>query len=387
VTSLKYIWRNVSRHKLRSSLTVLSIGFSLALLTVLLGYMAMQDVWGDEAAKNNRIVIMSKEGFAGMLPIAAVDKVRDLPEVKGIVPYSWFGGEYKEEKMSFAQFATDPRHVMEVWDEYEIDPAQLEEWKKDRQGCVVDRRLAEKWGWKLGDRIPIKGTLFPLDLDLRLRGVYDAPMNTDTLWFHREYLDEGLRKIDERTRGVGKVGMVFIKVTNSSVIPGLIDKIDGMFENSDFPTKTQTEAAFAQMFVDMMGGMRLFIILIGVVVVFALTLVAANAMAMSTRERTTEVAVLKAIGFPKARVLRMILGEACLIALMGGLLGVLMGCGLLEGLHVLNPQFFPFRLSEFAGPWLGWLAVIAGFVGLASGIVPSVLAARRSVIDGLRRVI
>jgi putative ABC transport system permease protein len=386
VTSLKYIWRNVTRHKLRSTLTVLSIGFSLALLTVLLGYMAMQDVWGDEAAKHNRVVVMSKEGFAGMLPVAVVEKVRELPEVKGAVPYSWFGGEYKEDKMAFAQFATDARHVMKVWDNYKIDPAQLAEWQNDRQGCVVDRRLAEKRGWQIGEKIPIKGTLFPFDLDLKLCGVYDAPKYSDTLWFHREYLDEGLRQKNE-TRGVGKIGMVFIKTTSDSAIPGLIEKVDGMFENSDYPTKTQTEAAFAQMFVDMMGGLRFFIIVIGVVVVFALTLVAANAMAMSTRERTTEVAVLKAIGFPRARVLRMILGEACLIALLGGLLGVVMGCGWLEGLHVLNPQFFPFTLGEFVGLWLGWLAVVAAFVGLASGIVPAVLAARRSVIDGLRRVI
>jgi putative ABC transport system permease protein len=387
VTSLKYIWRNVKRHKLRSSLTVLSIGFSLALLTVLLGYMAMQDVWGDEAQKHNRIVVMSKEGFAGLLPIATVEKVREMPAVKAAVPYSWFGGEYKEEKMSFAQFATDARHVMNVWDEYKMDPAQLSEWQKDRQGCVVDRRLAEKRGWKLGEKIPIKGTYFPFDLDLTLRGYFDAPQYTDTLWFHREYLDEGLRTGNAKARGVGKVGMIFVKTSNDAAIPGLIDTIDDTFESSDNPTRTQTEAAFAQMFVDMLGGMRLFIIMIGAVVVFALTLVAANAMAMSTRERTTEVAVLKAIGFPRGRVLRMILGEACLIALFGGLLGVTMGCGLLEVLHAVNSQYFPFRLSEFAGLWLGWLAVISAFVGLASGIVPAVLAARRSVIDGLRRVI
>lgn len=387
MTSLKYIWRNVIRHKLRSSLTVLSIGFSLALLTVLLGYMAMQDVWGEEAQKHNRIVVMSKEGFAGLLPITVVDKVREMPAVKAAVPYSWFGGEYKEEKMSFAQFSTDAKHVMNVWDEYKMDPAQLSEWQKDRQGCVVDRRLAEKRGWQIGEKIPIKGTYFPFDLDLRLCGFFEAPQYTDSLWFHREYLDEGLKAGNPKGRAVGKTGMVFVKVTNDAAIPGLIDAIDDSFESSDNPTRTQTEAAFAQMFVDMLGGMRLFIIMIGAVVVFALTLVAANAMAMSTRERTTEVAVLKAIGFPRGRVLRMILGEACLIALFGGLLGVTMGCGLLEGLHALNSQYFPFRLSEFAGLWLGWLAVISAFVGLASGIVPAVLAARRSVIDGLRRVI
>jgi putative ABC transport system permease protein len=181
--------------------------------------------------------------------------------------------------------------------------------------------------------------------------------------------------------------MIFVKVTSDGAIPGLINSIDQRYANSANPTKTQTEAAFAQMFVDMMGGMRFFILMIGAVVVFALTLVAVNAMAMSTRERTTEVAVLKAIGFPRVRVLRLILGEACLIALIGGLVGVLLGCGFLEFLHYVNSQYFPFELKEFAGLWLGWMAVIAAFVGVASGIVPAVLAARRSVIDGLRRVI
>jgi putative ABC transport system permease protein len=137
----------------------------------------------------------------------------------------------------------------------------------------------------------------------------------------------------------------------------------------------------------MMGGIRFFIVTIGAVIVFALSLVAGNAMAMSMRERTTEVAVLKAIGFPRLRVLRMVLGEACLIAMLGGLMGVALGCLSLEGLHLVNPQWFPFTLSDFAGTWLWWLIAIAAFIGLVSGIVPAVLAARRSVIDGLRRVI
>src|SRR5262245_17132221 len=137
MTSLKYIWRNVRRHKLRSSLTLLSIGFSLALLTVMLGYMAMQEVWGDEAKKHNRIVVMSNQGFAGTVPIAAVDEVGEVQGVKAAVPYAWFGGEFKEEKMPFAQFATDADRAFNVWDEYSIAPAELEAWQKDRQGCVV----------------------------------------------------------------------------------------------------------------------------------------------------------------------------------------------------------------------------------------------------------
>jgi putative ABC transport system permease protein len=385
VTSLKYIWRNVTRHKLRSSLTVLSIGFSLALLTVLLGYMATLDTWGGEAEKHNRLVVLSKQGFAGSLPMSMVDKFREIPSVKDVVPFSWYGGQYKDEPMAFAQFATDPRHVTTVWDEYKFDPAQLAEWQNDRQGCLVDKHLAEKRGWVIGDRIPLQGTYYQFDLDLKICGFFEAPVRTDSVWFNYLYLDEGLKAMS--ARGVGRLGTIYLKAENSAAIPGIIQAVDNAYASSNDPTKTQTEAAFAQMFTDMMGGIKFFILVIGAVVVFALTLVAANAMAMSTRERTTEMAVLKAIGFTRPRVLRLILGESCMVAMIGGLLGLAMGCGLLELLHATAPRIFPFQLHEFAGLWLGWLAVIAGFVGLAAGIVPAVLAARRSVVDGLRRVI
>jgi putative ABC transport system permease protein len=184
MNSLKYIWRNVRRNKLRTVLTVLSVGFSLALMTVLNGYMAMQKVWGEEAKKNNRIVVLNIQGFSGALPIANVEKVRETPGVRDAVPYAWFGGDFKDERMPFAQFATDADHAFNVWDEFKIDPAQLSAWQADRQGCVVDRQLAEKRGWKIGDRIPIKGTFYPFNLDLKLVGMYDAPQYTDSLWFH-----------------------------------------------------------------------------------------------------------------------------------------------------------------------------------------------------------
>lgn len=385
MTSLKYIWRNVSRHKLRSSLTVLSIGFSLALLTVLLGYMAMMNIGGDEAKKHNRIVVMSNQGFAGKLPIAVVDEVRELDGVKDAAPFSWFGGMFQEEQMPFAQFATDADHAFNVWDEYKIDPAQLAEWQKDRQGCVVDRRLAEERKWNIGDKVPIQGTLYAFDLDLTVRGFYTAPVYTGSLWFHWKYLDEGLRA--KKAQGDGNAGTVFAKIKNSQAIPGVIETVDAQFASSANPTHSQTEAAFNQMFIDMMGGVQFFILVIGAVVVFALSLVAANAMAMSMRERTTEIAVLKAIGFPRGRVLRMILGESCLIALLGGVLGTAIGLGLLQSLHAINAQFFPLNVSDFIGTWLLWLLVIAAFIGISSGIIPAVVAARLRVIDGLRRVI
>lgn len=383
--SLKYIWRNVTRNRIRSTLTILSVGFSLALMTVLHGYMAMQDVWGDQAKEHNRIVVMNIQGFTGALPIANVDRVRRVEGVKAAVPYAWYGGDYQEQRMPFAQFATDPNEVFQVWDEYEIDPDELAAWQDNRRGCVVDRQLAEKFGWQIGDRIPLQGTIYPFDLDLQLCGLFDAPVYSDSVWFHWKYLDEGLRQMS--ARGEGNSGTIFAKVESAAAIPQAIEAIDAQFASSENPTRTQTEAAFAQMFTDMLGNVQAYIQVIGLAVVFALSLVAATAMAMSMRERTTEVAVLKAIGFPRGRVLGMVLGEACLIAICGGVLGVLIGCLSLQGLHSISSQFFPFGIAEMAGPWLLYSPAIAAGIGLASGIVPAVRAAQLSVVDGLRRVV
>lgn len=385
MNSLKYIWRNVTRNKLRSLLTILSVGFSLALMTVLYGYIAMQDVWGEEAEQYSRIVVMNTQGFSGLLPIAYVDRVRRVEGVQAAVPYAWYGGKYKDEpQMTFAQFATDPTSVFDVWTEFEIDPAQLNAWKANRQGCVADRRLAKQKGWEVGERIPMTSEYNPFPLDLELCGTFDAPQNTGSIWFHWEYLNEGLKQAE--LDGTDNAGTIFAKAESASVIPAVVADIDNRFASSDNPTRTQTEQAFAQMFADMLGNIRAYIQVIGLAVVFSLSLVAANAMAMSMRERTTEIAVLKAIGFSRGRVLWIVLGEACSVALIGGVLGIGMGCLLIQSLHGLSPQFFPIGIIDMAGVWLVYLIVTAVGVGLVSGIVPAVRAAQLSVVNGLRQV-
>jgi putative ABC transport system permease protein len=382
---LKYMWRNVTRNKLRSLLTIFSVAFSLALMTVLFGYIAMQDAWGREASKYNRIVVMNSQGFSGLLPISYVDRVRSIEGVEAAVPYSWFGGNYKDEQMPFAQFGTDPNSAFDVWTEFDIDPAQLEEWKRNRRGCVVDRRMADRRGWKIGERIPLKGTYYPFTLDLTLCGIYDTPQPVDSLWFNLAYLDEGLR--EKHAPGAGNAGMIFARVASADIIAPVSKEIDTRFASSENPTRTQTEQAFAQMFNDMIGGIRAYIRLIAMIVVFSLTLVAANSMAMSMRERTTEVAVLKAIGFSRSRVLALVLGESCWIATVGGVLGVLLGCAGLQALHNFSSQIIPIGITDLAGWWLGLLLVMAIGIGLLSGIAPAVMAAQRPVVDGLRRVV
>lgn len=385
MSSLKYIWRNTARNRLRTSLTVLSIAFSFAFMTVIYGYMVTQSTWGTEAEKYNRIVVMNVQGFSGKLPISHVEKVRETEGVIDAVPFAWYGGDYGEEKMPFAQFGTDADHAFNVWPEFKIDPAELKAWQADRMGCVVDRELAARRNWKLGSKVPLKGTFYPFNLELTIRGFFDPPMYSSQIWFHWKYLDEGLRQM--KARGDGNSGTIFAKVKTAGEIPEVVESIDRQFASSQYPTRTQTESAFAQMFTEMMGSLQFYMLVVAAAVVFSLTLVAATGMAMATRERTTEIAVLKAIGFPRGRVLRLILGESCLISVLGGVIGIAMGLVFLQVMHRLSEQFFPFTPFDLAGPWLAILLGLAGGIGVVSGFVPAILASQISVIDGLRRVI
>ena len=179
---------------------------------------------------------------------------------------------------------------------------------------------------------------------LEISGIFDSPKNTDSLYFHWNYLNEGLKQ--QSYPNIDNAGTIFARISSSDSIPTVIKSIDDKFGSSDTPTRSQTEAAFAQMFVDMLGNVQVLIRNIGLAVVFSLSLVTANSMAMAIRERVTEIAVLKAIGFPRSRVLFMVLGEACTISMLGGFLGVGMGCLFLQGMNRLLPQFFPFTVME-----------------------------------------
>ena len=384
---LTYIWRNVTRNKLRSSLTILSVAFSLALMTILYSYLAMQNVSQAEAAKHNRLAVLSKSGFASPIPIAHVDRIRRMDGVHAATPFSWFGGNYKGQQVPFAQFGVDPAHAFNVLDEYQIPAEQVATFKEQQQGCVADKTLAEQMGWQIGDKIPLEGTIYPYDLDLRLVGIYEAPANTGSLLFNWFYLDEELKKSNADFSG--NAGMVYVKCKVSDEVAIVSEEIDAKFANSENMTRTRTEAAFQKMFADMLGDVQSYIRYISMAVVFALALVTATAMAMSMRERTTEVAVLKAIGFSKQRVLSLVLGESTMISMIGGLLGIAGGLG---AIHMLTrvpiaAQLFPIPVSGLVGPWLVGLMLVAAAIGFVSGVVPALMAAQLSVVDGLRRVV
>lgn len=381
---LPYILRNVRRNKLRTLLTVMAITMCLMLMTFLFGYLEMMEMWGREAEKYNRVVVMSNQGLAGKVPFKTLDEVREMEGVVSAVPFAWFGGKYGDGTEFFAQFGTDPERIFDVWSEFKIDPEQLAAFKRDRQGCIVDRALAKRLNLKIGDRVPLEGTFYRFNLDLKLVGIYEPPENTLGLYYNIKYLDEGLRQNGEE-RSAGNCGTIFFKAASAEIIPDLCRKIDQHFASSATPTKSQTEQAFSQMFVKMMGNIQSFILFIAVFVTISLTLVAANGMAMSMRERTTEIAVLKAIGFQNGRVLTLMLGEAILIAAIGGLIGVSAGRGIFALGHLAAPQIIPTSRM----PWtvMAWGMAVAAGIGFASGIVPAFLASRLSVVNGLRRIV
>ena len=382
-----YIRRNVTRNKLRSSLTILSVAFSLALMTILYGYLAMQNVIQREGSKSDRLVVLNKLGFAGPLPIAHVERIRRLDSIQAAIPFGFFGGNHMGEQMPFAQFSTDPKYAFEVFDDYQISSEELTAFQQDRQGCVADKRLAEQMEWEVGDKIPLEGTYMPCDLDLRLVGIFEAPGNTGAIWFNWEYLDEELKTA--LPTFAGNAGMIYAKCKVNGENAIVSEQIDAIFANSENATRSRTEGAFAMMFAEMLGDVQTYIRFISLAVVFALALVAATTMAMSMRERTTEVAVLKAIGFSKQRILSLVLGESTIIAILGGLLGIAGGLGVLHLISQIPAatMLFPVPVTALAGPWILGLVSVAAAIGLVSGLVPAVLAAQLSVVDGLRRVV
>ena len=379
---------NVKRNKLRNCLTILSVGFSLALMTILYGYLAMQDVAEEEANKHDRLVVLNKLGFASPLPISYTNRINNLEGVVTSTPFSWFGGKYKSQQALFAQFGVEPKTFFDVFGEYEIANDQAEAFQSNRQACIVDARLAEQMEWNVGDRIPLEGTIYPSSLDLKLVGLFKAPQNTGSLFFNWNYLDEELKASSADFSG--NAGSIYVKCRVADEVAIVSQDIDTKFANSDNATQTRTEAAFQRMFSEMLGDVQTYIQMISLAVIFALALVAATAMAMSMRERTTEIAVLKAIGFSKQRVLALVLGESTMIALIGGLLGIAGGLGVLHlfGKVPIAAAFFPVPVSSLlTGGWLISLTLVACLIGFVSGVVPAISAAQLSVVNGLRRVV
>jgi putative ABC transport system permease protein len=383
---LPLVLRNVTRNKIRSLFTGSSIAVSLFLVVMLYSFLSVQDEMTEATKVYNRLIAMNVQGLTGNLPIAYVDRIRRIPGVKAATPFSWFGGKYRDEVITFGQFGVDPVAVAEVYPDYEIPPDQLKAWQEDRTGCIVGSVIARNKGWKIGDKIPLKGDIYPVNLEFTVRGIYDGPSSTDRemLWFHFDYLDESLKKINDPS--AGNAGIVVLEAASADIMSDLSKTIDTTFASSDAPVRAMTEKEFQQSFMEMMGNVKGFIKYTSIAIIVALLCVAGNTMAMSLRERTREIALFKAIGFPQGTILGLFLAEAVAIGLLGGIMGA-------GGAKLL---FATVDFSKMV-PGLGWLYVpwsttlwgiaLATGIGFVSGIIPAYRAANLSVIEGLRKVV
>jgi putative ABC transport system permease protein len=383
---LPLIIRNVFRNKIRSIFTGLSIAISIFLVVALHSFLSHQAELIDAGEQYNRVAILSEGGLAGRLPIAYVDRIRRVSGVKCAIPLSWFGGNYREEPTTFPQFATDPLAFFDVYPELTLPPDEYEAWKNDKTGCIVGSVLARNKQWKIGDKIPLQGNIYPADLELTIRGIYDGPETVDRGWvvFSFEYFDDALRKV--RAPGSGNAGIVMLRTISAAKVSPVMQEVEASFASSDAPVKPMTEKEFGASFLEMLGNVQGFIQMTSFAVVVALLCVAANTMAMSLRERTREIALLKAIGFNQTTVLGMFLSESIIIGLLGGVFGAL-GAKLLFASVDLS-AFDP-GLGLFFIPWSTalWGLALAAAIGLLSGIIPAWRAAHVSVIDGLRKVV
>src|SRR5437879_2524340 len=314
MTLSSFVVRNTFRNKRRSLLTISSIGFSLLLLTL------MTSIWrafyvdqvAPEAAK--RVITRDRVSLSFFLPAFYRDKIRAVPGVVAVAPMTWFGGRYKDSRPEnfFAQIATDPDEYLKVASDKIVPPDQAIAWRRDRAGALVDVTLADKYGWKIGDKITLLGTIFPVNPELTIRAIYHRDPPQNSLYFNAKYLEEAVSWFK------GQAGWYATQVAEPGEVARVSSEVDGMFRNSPLQTKTESEKAFQLDFVATLGNVKAFILGICGAVVFAILLVSANTMAMSVRGRTREVAVLKTLGFTRQRVLSIYMSETEALSDAGG---------------------------------------------------------------------
>jgi putative ABC transport system permease protein len=379
MTLTRFVTKNTFRNKRRSILTVLSIGFSLLLLTLMMTIWRSFYIDQGSAQSAQRLLVRHKVSLVFDLPYSYREKIRSMPGVEHVVNQQWFGGQYKDDKPEnfFAQFATDPEELLKVYPEFVIPADQVAAWQHDRAGAIVDSELDKKHNWKLGDRLNIKGTIFPLNLELTIRGIFTAPTSTSAIYFNKTYLDEGY------TEAKGREGIFAVLVDTPGNVPRVAKAIDEEFRNAPQPTKSETERAFQLDFVSMLGNVKAFILSICLAVVFTILLVSANTMAMSIRERTREVAVLKTLGFTRNRILGLFVGEAVSLALVGGIVGTLIAYVVIAGMQ--KQGGFMTGLSV-TFPTVVVALLVAALVGFLSAFIPSYHASQVNIVDGLRHI-
>jgi putative ABC transport system permease protein len=383
VKFLPLIWKSIWRRKIRTIFTLLSIFVAFLLFGILMTIRAAFSL-GVELAGVDRLVVIHKVSLIQPLPVAYQARLMTTPGVELATHASWFGGIYQDPQNFFAQMAVEPEKYLTIYKEFRLPPEQVKAWLADRQGAIVGRDLAERFGWKVGDRIPIQATIWRPKSGagdtwlFNISGIYDGEPGVDktNFFFRYDYLDEN------RRNGKGLVGWYIVKIADPSQSAALARTFDDMFANSDAETKTTTEKGFIDSFAKQIGDIGIIMMAILAAVLFTILLIVGNTMAQSVRERTSELAVLKTLGFSNGTIVSLVLIESTFIAILGGALGLGLAWLFVQGgdpTHGMLPAFVlpPRDIAAGIGVML--------MMGLLAGALPAVAAMRLRITDALRR--
>lgn len=380
----KLIVRNSLRHPLRTLLTLIGVVVAIVAFGLL---RTTVDAWyaGADAASASRLVVRNKNSLNFYLPFFYLNKIRGIEGVSDVSYADWFGGIYIEKSNFFPQFAVDARSYFKLYPEFEVPPKQMKEFLLDRRGAIVGRKTAAQYGWKVGDQIPLIGTIYPGNWNFVLRGVYHgATAKTDEtqFFFHWDYLNETLKRV--APDNADQIGIFLVGLTHPQDAPLVSKRIDESFANSRAETLTETEKAFQLSFVSMTEAILIVIQVVSFLVIAIIMAVMANTMAMTARERRREYATLKALGFPPRFVVGLIFGESLTIAVGAGILGIALTYPAARIVAIRFGTLFPiFNVSDRT---VAMAAVAALLVGMVAAVVPAWHAARVSVTEGFRTV-
>jgi len=378
------VLKNAFRHKLRTTLTMVGIVVAITAFGLL---RTIVDAWyaGANASSSARLVTRSSVSLVFPLPLTYAQKIRQVPGVQAVSWMNWFGGVYITERNFFPQFAVDAASFLDLYPEFILEPEARKAFLLDRQGAIVGRKLADQFGWKVGDQIPLRGTIYPGTWTFNLRGIYDgADKGTDLsqMFFHWDLLNESIKKLYPR-RG-DQTGLFVVQLKDPQEAAEVSEAIDAMFKNSLAETLSETEKAFQLSFVAMTEAILVAIQAVSFVVIVIIMAVMANTMAMTARERGAEYATLKTLGFSNGFVALLIFGESLGIALIGGLAGIALtfpvAHAFAEAMGTLFPIFFV--SEETVAMQLG----AAMLVGVAAAALPAWNTARVRIVDGLRSI-
>lgn len=380
---LPLVWKNALRNRRRSILTIVSVALSLCLLGLMMAIYFALYLSETNPAQALRLTTRNRVSLTLSMPAFYLDRIQRTPGVVTAMPWQWFGGTYKDARNPdnfFPRFGIDPQKVFTIFSDIQMPDDQKKAFQSERKACFVGKALAEKHGFKLGDRITVTGDIYPMDLEVTVRGIYDSELGAESLFFHWEYVREALSAGRK-----DQLNAISLLADSPASVPRIINAIDDQFRNATVQTRTETERAFALGFLNQLGNIKLILLSICGAVTFTIMLVSANTMAMSVRERAREVGILKTLGFKPRQILSIILGEAALIAWLGGTLGYLLAsalCAVIRSGPAFNAQI---RTLTVQPPVALLLMAIAILIAVGSSFAPAWSAARTPILESLKR--